>query len=74
MIAYGTLSEEESKGAATYTPFTIKLKYRDLTRKPKYIIVVASASMYGDFFTGSADSQMYIDNFELDYEGEPVIE
>ena len=74
VIAYGTLSEEESKGAATYTPFTIKLKYRDLTRKPKYIIVVASASMYGDFFTGSTDSQMYIDNFELDYEGEPVIE
>ena len=74
VIAYGTLSEEESKGAATYTPFTIKLKYRDLTRKPKYIIVVASASMYGDFFTGSEGSQMYIDNFELDYEGEPAIE
>lgn len=71
IIAYGELSEVEAKGAADWTPFTIDLKYRDLTRKPKYIIVVASASKYGDFFTGSTKSVMYIDNFELVYDGEP---
>ncbi len=71
IIAYGELSENEAKGAADWTPFTIDLKYRDLTRKPKYIIVVASASKYGDFFTGSTKSVMYIDNFELVYDGEP---
>ena len=71
IIAYGELIENEAKGAADWTPFTIDLKYRDLTRKPKYIIVVASASKYGDFFTGSTKSVMYIDNFELVYDGEP---
>lgn len=72
IIAYGTLSDEEAKGAADWTKFTIDLKYRDLTRKPKYIIIVASASKYGDYFTGSTSSVMYIDDFELIYDGNPA--
>ena len=71
IIAYGTITDEEAKGTGNWQEFTIDLKYRDLTRKPKYIIVVASASKYGDFFTGSEGSVMYIDNFELVYDGEP---
>lgn len=73
IIAYGELSENEAKGAADWTPFTIDLKYRDLTRVPKYIIVVASASKYGDYFTGSTSSVMYIDDFELVYGDEPKV-
>lgn len=68
IVAYGTISEEEAKGTGDWQEFTIDLKYRDLTRKPKYIIVVASASKYGDFFTGSTSSVMYIDDFELVYD------
>lgn len=74
IIAYGTITDEEAKGTGNWQEFTIDLKYRDLTRKPKYIIVVASASKYGDFFTGSTSSVMYIDDFELVYDGEPKTE
>ena len=73
IIAYGTLSDEEAKGTGEWQEFTIDLKYRDITRIPKYIIVVASASKYGDYFTGSTSSVMYIDDFELIYGDEPVL-
>lgn len=73
IIAYGTLTEAEAKGTGEWQQFTIDLKYRDLTRTPKYIIVVASASKYGDYFTGSTSSVMYIDDFELVYDGEPTV-
>ena len=74
IIAYGTISDEEAKGAADWTKFTIDLKYRDLERTPKYIIIVVSASKYGDYFTGSTNSVMYIDDFELVYDGEPTLQ
>ena len=74
IVAYGTISEEEAKGTGDWQEFTIDLKYRDLTRKPKYIIVVASASKYGDFFTGSTSSVMYIDDFSLVYDDMPAFE
>ncbi len=74
IVAYGTITEAEAKGTGEWQEFTIDLKYRDLTRVPKYIIVVASASKYGDFFTGSTKSVMYIDDFELVYGDSPVVE
>ena len=73
IIAYGTITDEEAKGTGAWQEFTIDLKYRDITRKPKFIIVVASASKYGDFFTGSTSSVMYIDDFELIYGDTPVM-
>ena len=74
IVAYGTITDEEAKGTnGEWKEFTINLEYRDLTRKPKYIIVVASASKYGDYFTGSTGSVMYIDDFELVYDGQPVV-
>ena len=74
IVAYGTITEAEAKGTGEWQEFTIDLKYRDLTRVPKYIIVVASASKYGDYFTGSTSSVMYIDDFELVYGDSPVVE
>lgn len=74
VIAYGTITDEESKGTGEWQQFTVDLKYRDLTRKPKFIIVVASASIYGDYFTGSENSVMYIDDFSLVYGDEPVVQ
>lgn len=73
IIAYGTITEDEAKGTGDWQEFTIDLEYRDLTRIPKYIIVVASASKYGDFFTGSTSSVMYIDDFSLVYGDEPKV-
>ena len=38
-----------------------------------YLIVVASASKYGDYFTGSKSSVMYVDDFSLIYGSEPIM-
>ncbi len=65
IIAYGEIRSSEQ--VAEWTDFRIELEYRSLTRKPKYIVVVATASAYGDYFTGSTGSVMYIDDFELEY-------
>ena len=72
IIAYGELPITDCVTTSDWKEFTINLTYRDLTRKPKYIIVVASASKYGDYFTGSTGSVMYIDDFSLVYDGEPA--
>ncbi len=73
IIAYGTITDEEAKGTGAWQEFTIDLKYRDITRTPKFIIVVASASKYGDYFTGSTSSVMYVDDLELIYGDTPVM-
>lgn len=73
IIAYGELPASECVTTSGWKEFTIDLVYRDLTRVPKYIIVVASASKYGDYFTGSTSSVMYIDDFSLVYDGEPKV-
>lgn len=72
VIAYGELSEEECRRTMTeYAPFTIDLTYTDLTRTPKYIIVVASSSKYGDYFEGATGSKMYLDDVSLVYPANP---
>lgn len=74
VIAYGELPASEcgtTKGQ--WKEFNIPLEYKSLTVKPKYIIIVCSASKYGDYFTGSSKSVMYLDDFELIYEGEPEV-
>lgn len=53
-----------------YAPFKIKLKYKTAVPKTEsfYILIVATSSRYGEYFTGSTSSVMYIDEFSLDYE------
>ena len=60
-------------GTNGWEEFAIDLVYRDLNRKPKYIIVVASASKYGDYFTGGSNSTLLIDDFELIYGDSPKL-
>lgn len=74
IIAYGELPTSECKTTNGWKEFTIDLVYRDLTRKPKYIILVCSASKYGDYFTGSTGSVMYLDDFSLVYGENPKFE
>ena len=66
VIAYG----EMVRGASTegWKEFEVKLEYRDTSRRPKYLLVVAAASKYGDYFTGGAGSVLYVDDFSLDYD------
>ena len=67
VIAYGELETDESTGGE-YKEFTIDLKYNDLERIPTYVLVVATASKYADYFTGGNGSIMYIDEFEFLFE------
>lgn len=66
IIAYQEMEVGQTVGE--WTEFKLKLDYRSLTRKPTYIIVVASASKYGDYFTGGDGSTLWLDDLELVYE------
>ena len=66
VIAYGELVLGESVGE--WTEFTIPLDYRATNRVPTHIVITCSASRYGDYFTGSTQSVMWVDDFELIYE------
>lgn len=66
IIALASL--KDGKGTDGYVEFDIKFDYRSLERKPTHILIVASASMFGDYFTGSTSSVLYADEFELTYE------
>ena len=65
IIAYATLDLGQTDG---YQPFTLELEYRDRTRTPKYIVIVAAASKYGDYFTGGVGSTLYLDEFSFVYD------
>lgn len=66
IVALGEL--KTSVSTSGYQPFTMTLNYRSLTRIPRYVLIVASASKYGDYFTGSTESVLYLDEFTLDFE------
>ena len=66
VIAYGEEIIKESTDGMV--PFEIELNYKDLTRKAQYIVVVATASRYGDYFTGGEGSTLWLDDLELIYE------
>ena len=66
IIAFGKL--EDSRSMSGYEQFEIELDYRDTVRKPKYIVITACSSKYGDYFTGGVGSTLLVDEFELLYE------
>lgn len=66
IIAYAQLTKGED--VPEWTTETLTLDYRVKNRQPKYIIVVASSSKYGDYFTGGDQSLLQVDNMELLYE------
>ena len=46
----------------------LELEYRATDRKPKYILVVCTASKYGDYFTGGARSLLHVDELNLGFD------
>lgn len=76
IIAYGTIEGDDvifgSEKVNGYTEFTIPLKYRSFTDNPAYIIIVCSASKYGDYMTGGNGSTLYVDDLSLVYDGIPA--
>lgn len=67
IIAYGEKVFTDSD--SDMMEVVIPLDYRRTDIKPSYIILVASASKGGDYFTGGP-SVMYIDDFELIYDAQ----
>ena len=68
VVAYGELpASMNGTTDGEWVDFDIELEYRDLTTQPKYIVIVASSSKYGDYFTGGEGSTLYLDDFSLTY-------
>lgn len=75
IIAYGALPSGAATEGDGYTEFTIPLQYKEskFDVQPTHIIVVCSASKYGDYMTGGEGSTLYVDEFSLVYDGTPTI-
>ena len=71
VIAYGELVKGESVNS--WTTEEIRLKYKDTNRRPTHIIISCSSSKLGDYLTGSYNSILWVDNFELVYDENVVL-
>ena len=67
VIGYGYITGTDSR--ANWTEETINITYREdmKDKKPKKIVVSFTPSGYGDYFCGSTDSWMYVDDIVLNY-------
>ena len=68
IVAYGEKIWETSTEGDGMIEFTIPLDYRKLDVLPNRIVLVAAASQFGDYFQGSNNSTMWLDDIELIYE------
>lgn len=66
VVAYGQLTQGDD--VSQWTTYQIELNYRYADRRPKYIVVVASSSKYGDYFVGGDQTLLQLDNLQLLYE------
>ena len=66
VIGYGNL--EVSRQMTNYEEFEIELKYKSTSIQPSYILITCASSKYGDYFTGSSSSVLYVDQLSLDYD------
>ncbi|MDE6855201.1 MAG: PCMD domain-containing protein, partial [Muribaculaceae bacterium] len=58
VIGYGQLERGTSMDA--YEQFEIELEYRSTSIAPTYIMITCASSKYGDYFTGSSSSVLYV--------------
>ena len=74
VIAYGALPDEQNiDSRGRWKRVSIPLVYRDMVSKPTHLLVVFSASKYGDYFHGGEGSTLYVDDFSLEYGDNPLI-
>lgn len=72
IIAHGEIITDQnttqmSGNVNGYIPFVIPIEYRTL-KDPRYIVISAAASRYGDYFTGGSGSTLYLDELEFVYD------
>lgn len=74
VVGYGELMMEED--IPEWREVTIPLHYKATDIVPTNLLIVCASSRWGDYFTGSTSSEMWIDDFELvyDYVGEVIAE
>lgn len=65
VIGYGIRVLREA--VTEWTQITIPIDYRSTDKKPTHLMVVCSASRWGDYFIGSDQSVMWVDDVELVY-------
>lgn len=71
VLAYGQVTWTSAFGPdGELQMLEIPLEYyeRAKTTQAKYLVIVCSASKFGDYFEGAKGSVMYLDDFELVYE------
>ncbi len=71
VVAYGQMTWSEAFGAdGKLQKVEIPIVYNERAKsvRPKYLVIVVSASKYGDYFAAAAGSTCYIDDFEFIYE------
>ncbi len=66
VISYGEMLFTQSQ--SEWIQFEIPLVYSTTSEVPTHLVIVATASRYGDYFTGSTQSTMWLDDLELLYE------
>lgn len=67
VIAYGKIDFNEATAGAGLNEYNLELTYRRDDVRPSYIVVVASASVFGDYFEGGEGSTLWLDDLELVY-------
>lgn len=75
VIAYGewhrVKSDSDDGSDKGWTELVIPITYREgegfSDVIPNYLVISCAASAYGDYFAGSTDSYMYVDDFEFVY-------
>ena len=55
-----------TKDTGGYIPFEIPIEYID-GRAPRYVVITATSSRYGAYFTGGAGSTLYVDELRFNY-------
>ena len=67
MLGWGQVIADQT--IADWTPFKAEITYSESgkTRKPTHIVIVCSASIYGDYLTGGENSMLWLDDLELNY-------
>ena len=66
IIAYAQLTQ--GNDVNEWTTETLTIDYRVKNRTPKYVLMVASSSKYGDYFIGGEGALLQLDNIKLLYE------
>lgn len=74
VIAYGALPQAQNvHSSGQWQEVNIPLVYRNLHTRPTHLLIVFSASKYGDYFHGGEGSTLYVDDFSLEYGDNPIV-